>query len=205
MSAPSQTIELPEMFAGHSFAPAPGSAPVEITVNVNDIWMTPDAIAADMVNHFKPSGRMLEPCKGDGAFLRAMPGCDWCEIREGRDFFGWREPVDWIISNPPYSVFTAFHDHAQSVAENIVWLIPVHKPFGSTQRVNALRQWGWIRHIRLYGRSRSYGLDVGFVCGAVHFQRGWNGDTGWSFAAVGEAQNDQAQAQSPGKAVERKK
>lgn len=30
-------IELHEMFAGRSFAPAPGSAPGEITVNVDDI------------------------------------------------------------------------------------------------------------------------------------------------------------------------
>ena len=189
MSAPLPDIELPELFAAHSFSAPSGSAPVEIEVNVNDIWMTPDAIAADMVRHFKPSGRILEPCKGDGAFVRAMPGCEWCEVREGRNFFDWREQVDWIISNPPYSIYTPFHDHALNMAANVVWLIPIHKPFGSTQRVKALREWGWIKHIRIYGRSRSYGLDVGFVCGAVHFQRGWKGDTSWSFATVGEAQN----------------
>ena len=34
---------------------------------------TPDKLAADIVSHFRPAGRVLEPCKGGGAFLRALP------------------------------------------------------------------------------------------------------------------------------------
>lgn len=154
-------------------------------VNPNDIVLTPDAVAADVVKFFAPSGKCLDPCKGDGAFFRHMPeGSEWCEIREGRDFFGYRERVDWIISNPPYSVFTEFMEHALSVADNVVWLIPLHKPFGSWPRLEALRAWGWIKHIRIYGRSRFCGLDMGFVCGAVHYAKGWAGATEWSFADV---------------------
>ena len=178
--------------AAHSGC-CPPTCSVSSRVNPNDIWMTPDNIAADMVNHFGATGRRLEPCKGDGAFVRAMPGCDWCEVREGRDFFAWQAPVDWIVSNPPYSIFTDFHAHAMKIAENIVWLIPLHKPFGSWPRMSELRKWGWMKEIRIYGRSRDYGLDVGFVCGAIHFQRGWEGDTAWSFYP----QNVQGLAQIP--------
>lgn len=160
---------------------AAATCSVSSRVNPNDIWMTPDNIAADMVNHFGATGRCLEPCKGDGAFVRAMPGCDWCEVREGRDFFAWSKPVDWIVSNPPYSIFPKFHSHALSLAENVVWLIPLHKVFGSWPRLTELKEWGWVKEVRIYGQSRSFGLDVGFVCGAVHFQRGWTGDTAWSF------------------------
>lgn len=154
-------------------------------VNLNDIVLTPEAVAADAVAFFAPSGKCLDPCKGNGAFFKHMPeGSDWCEIREGRDFFGYRERADWIISNPPYSIFTEFMRHALSLADNIVWLMPLHKPFGSWPRLEALRAWGWIRHIRIYGPSRYCGLDMGFVSGAVHYERGYDGPTGWSFADV---------------------
>lgn len=163
--------------AAFALAPAPGWASV---VNRNDIWLTPDAIARDVVHHFRPAGRVLDPCKGEGAFLNHMPGAEWCEIREGRDFYAWCAPVDWIVSNPPYSIFTDFHSHALRLAQNVVWLMPLHKPFGSWQRMEELFAWGGIREIRIYGKSRDYGLDVGFVCGAVHYQRGWFGPTFWS-------------------------
>lgn len=60
----------------------------------NDVVLTPDKIAHDVVEHFRPSGRILDPCKGDGAFLKYMPGAEWCEVREGRSFFEWYDPVD---------------------------------------------------------------------------------------------------------------
>ena len=54
------------------------------------VW-TPDWCAADMVAHFKPIGRILEPCRGGGAFMRHLPSdALWCEITEDRDFFDWR-------------------------------------------------------------------------------------------------------------------
>jgi hypothetical protein len=81
-------------------------------VNPNDVWMTPPPIAADIVNHFKPTGRILDPCRGDGAFWNVMPGAEWCEAREGRNFYDWNEPVDWIVSNPPYSIYDDFMTHA---------------------------------------------------------------------------------------------
>jgi hypothetical protein len=43
-----------------------------------DVVLTPDAIAADVVKHFRPTGRMLDPCRGNGAFWKHMPGAEWC-------------------------------------------------------------------------------------------------------------------------------
>jgi hypothetical protein len=58
----------------------------------SDVVYTPDWCASDMIDWFKPSGRVLDPCKGAGAFFDKMPdGAEWCEIREGRDFFEGRE------------------------------------------------------------------------------------------------------------------
>jgi len=54
-----------------------------------------------------PSGRVLEPCRGGGAFAKALPGCDWCDLAAGRDFLAAKGRWDWIVSNPPYSQFRA--------------------------------------------------------------------------------------------------
>jgi hypothetical protein len=138
-----------------------------------DVVLTPDAIAADVVKHFRPTGRMLDPCKGEGAFLRHMPGAEWCEIREGRDFFGWTEPVDWIVSNPPYSIFSDFLRHAFRVAQDIVFLIPVNKAFNSDRMMREIWTWGGIPTVYVVGGGGSLGFPIGFCIGAVHFRRGY--------------------------------
>ena len=97
-----------------------------------DVVLTPDAIAADVVGHFRPTGRMLDPCRGAGAFWKHMPEAEWCECREGRDFFAWYEKVDWIVSNPPYSNFGAWMRHSLEIADNMGGV-------GSTKIQHALR------------------------------------------------------------------
>lgn len=57
----------------------------------NDVIFTPDELALAIVQHFQPSGRLLEPCRGQGAFCRAfersgLKTYDICEITEGIDF-----------------------------------------------------------------------------------------------------------------------
>lgn len=41
-----------------------------------DVVFTPEHVALAMVRHFQPAGKVLDPCKGDGVFLRQMPGAD---------------------------------------------------------------------------------------------------------------------------------
>lgn len=38
------------------------------------VVFTPDALAAGIVAHFRPAGRVCEPCKGGGAFLLYRAG-----------------------------------------------------------------------------------------------------------------------------------
>lgn len=150
-------------------------------VRGDDIVLTPDAVAADVVAHFKPSGRMLDPCKGPGAFLQHMPGADWCEIREGRDFFTWREPVDWIVSNPPYSIFSEFLRHSFTIAENIVYLIPINKAFNSDRMMREVWAWGGVPEIYVVGGGGALGFPIGFCIGAVHYRRGYSGPISIAF------------------------
>jgi len=143
-----------------------------------DVVYTPDWVARDMVAWFKPSGRILEPCAGDGAFLRHLPqGTDWCEIEKGRDFFSWHERVDWIIGNPPYSIIKEWLQHSFEFSDNAAYLIPMNSPFNSMGRMRIIFGWGGIKSIRAYGNGSMFGMSYGFAVGAFHFQKAYTGQT----------------------------
>jgi hypothetical protein len=150
---------------------------VSLKFNPKDVAMTPPEVAESVVKHFKPSGRILDPCRGDGAFWRHMPGAEWCEIREGRDFLEWNEPVDWIVSNPPFSVLMGFLMHSFKVADNVVYTIPAAKIWHSIPYLELIRDFGGIREILILGRGRAIGLPLGFAIAAIHFKRGYKGET----------------------------
>lgn len=155
--------------------------------NPNDIVLTPDKWAADIIEHFKPEGVTLDPCRGEGAFYNKLTGERlWCEITEGVDFFQFNKPVNWIVSNPPYSTFGPWLDHSLTLAENIVYLIPVNKIFSSATKLRKIQKWGGIPHIRYYGSGRDMGFPFGFAVGAVHLQRGYSGpiQTSWHADAL---------------------
>ena len=71
-----------------------------------DLVMTPEYLAKDIIEHFKPSGIILDPCRGQGAFYDNFntETKDWCELDEGKDFLTYNKKVDWIITNPPFNV-----------------------------------------------------------------------------------------------------
>ena len=147
----------------------------------SDVVLTPDKIAADIVKHFQPKGRVLDPCKGNGAFLKHLPGAEWCEIREGRDFFSWHDRVDWLVSNPPYSIFAEWMDHSLKIADDIVYLIPLAKVFSAEKRIRDIYRVGGIVAVRLYGSGTTLGFPFGWPCGAVHVRVGYRGPMDWSF------------------------
>lgn len=142
----------------------------------NDSVMTPPFIAKKIVGHFNPTGKILEPCRGNGSFLNLMPSADWCEITHGRDFFDWHKPVDWIITNPPFSIYDRFLLHAFEVADNIVFLTVLSKVFKSRKMDNALIAYGGIKEVVMLGGGGAVGFPFGFPVGCVHFKRGYDGD-----------------------------
>jgi hypothetical protein len=154
------------------------------TLTLGDIVYTPDWVARDMVEFFKPSGRILEPCKGEGAILKYMPSAEWCEIQEGRDFFQYTKKVDWIITNPPYSLVKEFLMHSFELSPNVVFLVPLHNFFRSASFMKTCRDFGWIKHIRIYGNGGKLGFPMGNPVGALYFVRSYVGDTSWSWYAT---------------------
>ena len=52
-------------------------------INPNDVVFTPDWLAKQICGMFDIEGKVLEPCKGEGAFLKYLPkDTDWCEIAD---------------------------------------------------------------------------------------------------------------------------
>ena len=140
-----------------------------------DVVYTPDYLAKEIVDHYNPTGKLLEPCKGEGAFLQFMPGADWCEIQEGKDFFDYTDKVDWIVTNPPWSMIRQFLIHSFKVADNIVFLCNFNA-LVTKARLHSIYDNG-------YGLKEMYCVDTpktnwpqtGFQLAATHIQKGWTG------------------------------
>jgi hypothetical protein len=147
----------------------------------HDRIFTPEWVAADMVAWFQPNGRILDPCKGEGAFVNLMPEAEWCEITEGRDFFAWHESVDWVISNPPYSLLREWMRHSFLISENILYLIPADRYFRAWGFIKETYEWGGLKHIRWYDSGAKLGFPMGNPIAALHWKKGYRGPVGFSF------------------------
>lgn len=158
--------------------------------NPRDVVYTPDSIAHDMVTAFRPTGRILEPSKGDGAILRYLPGADWCEISEGRDFFACRERYNWIVGNPPYSILADWLRHSFALADDIVYLIPLIRCWVSSRIIKDILAFGGIRTILVYEESHFRDWSINFAIGAVHFQRHYTGGLSVLLRQPGRGQLD---------------
>lgn len=151
---------------------------LHVALRPKDVVYTPDWMAQLMVSYFMPSGRILEPCAGDGVFLKYLPkDTEWCEIEKGKDFFAWNEQVDWIIGNPPYSIFNNWLRHSFDVAKNIVYLIPLNKIFNDFGMLKDIHSFGGIVKVYAIGRGEKVNFPMGYAVGAVWFQRGYKGKT----------------------------
>ena len=96
----------------------------------NDDVLTPVEISKKIIDMFDIEGTVLDPFKGQGSFYNQYPNNvikEWCEIKEGKDFFKYNQKVDWIVSNPPYSILDEVLDHSFEIADNIVYLVPLSK------------------------------------------------------------------------------
>ena len=142
----------------------------------NDVVMTPKHIAKALIDHFKPEGKILEPCKGTGNFLKYLPeDTQWCEISEGRDFMDFKEKVDWIITNPPWSKVRKFMNHSMVISDNVVFLTTIVHLWMKARLRDVKRKGFGIREIVIFETPTSFPAG-GFQVGAFHLQRGYEGD-----------------------------
>jgi len=157
----------------------------------HDLVMTPPELARRIVDFYRPSGRLLDPCRGQGAFYNAMlPYSDdvrWCEVAEGRNFLTYQEPVDWIISNPPWSKFRPFLLHAMKLAPNVVFLATITH-FVTKARLRDIQAAGFgVRPPLCVGQPPAPWPGSGFQLAAVLVQRGAPSVFTWLPAQLAEA------------------
>jgi hypothetical protein len=149
----------------------------EMPVLPGDIVYTPEEVAKDIVTRLNPSGLCLDPCSGDGAFFKHLPnGSEYCEIREGIDFFQYKKQVNWVIGNPPYSIFEKFLQKSFEIAENVSFLVPTNKVFQRQLIMDMINKYGGIKSMIIYGSGTLIEFPFGFSVGNFHFKKGYKGE-----------------------------
>lgn len=95
----------------------------------NDIIHTPPSVAKLMISlcDIKPNDLVLDCSYGDGVFYNNFPNdCikDYCEITEphNKDFFKYNKKCTWIISNPPYSLWTKWIEHTITICDKFCYI-----------------------------------------------------------------------------------
>ena len=146
----------------------------------SDVVVTPDWVVDDMLTVFKPTGKILDSCRGSGAFYNRIPKCLWCEINEGRDFFQFKTRVDWSIGNPPYSLTRKWFQHSFKIADNICYLLPFRNFVSGYGLLKEVAEFGGMPTIRMYGTGAFVGFPMGNAIAAIHVQRGYSGKTQFS-------------------------
>jgi hypothetical protein len=146
-------------------------------INPNDVVFTPDWLAKKICSLFDIQGEVLEPCKGEGVFLRYLPSnTEWCEIADGKNFYDYHKKVDWLVTNPPYSDFNRFLEHSFNLAENIILLVPIAKMFKSMGTLKQIMSYGGIVSCYLLPAGKA-GFPFGFPCGVFYLKREYKGLT----------------------------
>ena len=149
-----------------------------------DLVMTPEYLAVEIINHFAPTGVILDPSRGTGAFYDNFPGDNnvWCELGEGKDFLTYTDKVDWIITNPPWSKIQQFLLHGMEISDNIVYLTTINH-YTTKRRIREMRQHDFaIKEIYCVPTPKNPWPQLGFQLAAVHTQRGYTGGITMSYS-----------------------
>ena len=152
----------------------------------DDRVYTPSTLAHGIVQHFDPLGRVLEPCAGKDAFVNALCIAPLvtvvyeCEIDRDEDFFDFNTPVDWIITNPPWSQFRQFLKHSMGLATNVVFLANLNAWVTRSRMRDVFDAGFGYREALLVDTPPKPWPQTGFQLAAVHIQRGYTGDMKFS-------------------------
>ncbi|MEE0970685.1 MAG: sugar-phospahte nucleotidyltransferase [Clostridia bacterium] len=112
---------------------------------MNDEWYTPEYAVVPIVKYLKPCSTIWCPFdKADSKFVKTFSKRGFSvihtHIEDGIDFFDLCVPdVDYIISNPPFSVMDKVLEKLFLISKPFAMLCNVEKIFGSSKRFGVLR------------------------------------------------------------------
>lgn len=119
----------------------------------NDVFITPVNLCKVHINLISGNGgKWLDPFKNSGNYYNNFPteNKDWCEILQERDFFEYKEEIDVICSNPPYSILDRVLEHSVSLKPKIIsYLIGINNL--TAKRIE-------------YMNENGYGLTIMYMC-----------------------------------------
>ena len=84
----------------------------------------------------------LEPCSGDDRIVKLIEdikindpkfSTHWCEIKKGKNYFGYTFNVDLVITNPPFELGIKFLEKSLIEAKTVCYLLPLNY-LGSLKR-----------------------------------------------------------------------
>ena len=107
--------------------------------NPKDVFITPKELAKtgiDMIDYYTDEV-WYDPFRNSGSYFNQFPQNIihmvtgkvikertrphvWSETLEGKDFFGYNEPVDVICSNPPYSIIDKVLEHSVELKPRVI-------------------------------------------------------------------------------------
>lgn len=149
------------------------SAMIDSRKRKNDVIYTPIDLVLDCIRctPIQEGDTLLDGFMGDGVFYNNFPDGhekDWCEIEKGRDFYEYKDKVDWVISNPPFSKLNKILDHLASICNKGFGLIMGAMSLTVPRQERMARKGFNVVHY--------FPVDVkdwdGFLCCYVVFQRG---------------------------------
>lgn len=131
-----------------------------------------------IINYFNPFGVILDPSAGKNSFYDNFNTESKlrCEIDDGIDFFDFNDDVDWIITNPPYSIYDLFLKKCFEVANHVVLFVPIAKAFKSNKVQLMVENFGGLKEIVYMGGGSKHGFNFGFPVGCLYYQRNYKGD-----------------------------
>lgn len=88
----------------------------------------------------------------------------------------YRGSVEWVIGNPPYSVFEDFLKKGFEISNNVSYLVPTNKIFQRQKIMNMITKYGGIKSIIVYGSGQLIDFPFGFSVANFHFKKDYEGD-----------------------------
>jgi DNA modification methylase len=134
----------------------------------NDVIYTPEELAKEIIKvcGLVKDDLVLDPFRGKGVFYNNYPNYvkkDWCEISENRDFLKYTGKVDWIISNPPFSILKEIIPKCIEVStKGICLILGIHN--FTTHRDKLFKDAGFnLTHIEIFNVKSWFGFRCCFI------------------------------------------
>lgn len=143
----------------------------------SDKVYTPYDTAKFIVDYYHPEWSILEPAAWKNIFYDLFKWNKYrCEIDDWIDFFDFEWHVDWIITNPPYSIYDLFLEKSFEVADNVVLFVPIAKAFKSNKVQSMVKKYWWLKEMIYMWWGSKHWFWFWFPVWCLYYKRWYSWD-----------------------------